>query len=75
MRPASNCPKCQGSMVEGALVDTGYGAYSVSSWQEGAPVVSRWLGLKVKTKALVATKAYRCSRCSFVELYAPPSAS
>jgi len=59
-------------MVEGALVDTGYGAYSVASWLEGVPQVSRWFGLKVNTKAVIATKAYRCSRCSFVELYAPP---
>ena len=73
MRPTS-CTKCQGSMSEGVMVDVGYGSYSVGSWQSGPPAVSRWFGLKVKKKALVPTTAYRCSRCGFIELYAPPRA-
>ena len=61
-------------MVEGTLIDAGYGSFSVPKWQEGAAVVSRWFGLKVHAKSSVPTKAFRCSRCSFVELYAPPKA-
>jgi len=72
IRP-TDCTKCQGSMSEGVLVDTGYGAFSVSAWQGGAPIVSRWFGLKVKKKALIPTTAYRCGRCGFIELYAPPT--
>ncbi len=71
IRPTA-CPKCQGTMSEGVLVDNGYYAYTVGAWQAGAPVVSRWTGLKVNKKALIPTTAYRCGRCGFVELYAPP---
>lgn len=70
-RPTA-CPKCHGSMAEGFLVDTGYGQYSISAWQKGVPVVSRWFGLKIKRKAMVATTSYRCERCFYLELYAPP---
>ena len=59
-------------MVTGALVDRGHGQSFVAAWQEGAPVVSRWFGLKVWRKQLVPTTAFRCSRCSYLELYAPP---
>ena len=73
MRPTS-CVKCQGSMSDGVMVDVGYGSYSVGSWQSGPPTISRWFGLKVNKKALIPTTAYRCSRCGFIELYAPPRA-
>ena len=56
------------------MVDVGYGSYSVGSWQSGPPTISRWFGLKVNKKALIPTTAYRCSRCGFIELYAPPRA-
>ncbi len=75
MTPSSECPKCHSSMSEGVLVDTGYGSYAVSAWQPGAPSVSRWFGLKVKPKALLPTIAYRCGRCGFLEIYAPPVTS
>ena len=72
MNGSNTCPKCQGSMVEGAMVDQGYGQSFVAAWQEGAPNVSRWFGLKVRRKQLVPTRALRCNRCSYLELYAPP---
>ena len=71
MRPTS-CVKCQGSMSDGVMVDVGYGSSTVASWQSGPPVVSRFWGLKVNKKALIPATAYRCSRCGFIELYAPP---
>ena len=71
MAMSNGCPKCQGSMREGALVDTGYGTYAVTAFQPGVPEVSSWFGLKVKKKTLIPTRAMRCERCSFVELYAP----
>ena len=73
MRPTS-CTKCQGSMSEGVMVDMAYHASVVSAWQSGPPTVSRWFGLKVNKKALIPTTAYRCGRCGFIELYAPPRA-
>ncbi len=72
MQPDTTCAKCQGRMSEGALVDTGYGAYSVLDFQPGKPSVSRWFGLQVRRKELLPTRAMRCERCGYVELYAPP---
>ena len=72
MLRSTACPKCQGSMSEGVIVDQGHGTYSISSWHPGPAQVSRWFGLKVKSKALVPTIAYRCGRCGFIEQYAPP---
>ena len=71
MQPATTCGKCQGRMTEGALVDTGYGSYSVLSFQSGKPAVSRWFGLKVRPKELTAVRSMRCERCGYLELYAP----
>ena len=71
MQPGTTCSKCQGRMSEGALVDTGYGSYSVLSFLPGKPTVSRWFGLKVRRKEVLPTRAMRCERCGFLELYAP----
>ena len=46
------CPKCQGRMTEGFIVDSGdYGTASVSTWQGGEPKKSFWTGLKQDKKA------------------------
>ena len=70
MQPSTTCIKCGGRMSEGALVDTGYGAYSVLSFQSGKPSVSRWFGLKVRRKELLPARVMRCERCGYLELYA-----
>jgi len=59
-------------MIEGTLIDTGYGQSFVSGWQPGKAVFSRWLGLKVRTKDVVRTTSFRCSRCYYLEIFAPP---
>jgi hypothetical protein len=32
-----NCPKCKSNMIEGFIVDQGYGRRFISQWVEGAP--------------------------------------
>ena len=68
---ASQCPKCQSSMTEGVVIDNTYGSRGVSSWLEGAPVKSIWVGLKLGGKKPIETKTFRCNRCGFLESYAP----
>ena len=63
------CPKCQGTMNEGFLLTDRQGARSVSSWVEGAPQKSFWLGLKLPSKP-VPTQTFRCQRCGYLENYA-----
>jgi hypothetical protein len=68
---SNQCPKCQGSMVEGFTIDHGHSnARQVSSWIEGPPQKSFWLGLKISGRRKLAIKTFRCERCGFLENYA-----
>lgn len=58
------CPKCGGEMEEGLLGEnraSGYGA--ISTWGK------KLAGLGTLEKGIV-TKACRCNKCGFVEVYA-----
>ena len=66
----SNCPKCDGSMAEGFIVDQGYGAAHVSTFQAGEPRKSFWTGLKESKDDQIAITTLRCNRCGFLENYA-----
>ena len=69
---ARECPKCQGSMVEGVVVDNSYGTRGVSSWLEGTPVKSIWVGLKLGGKKPIDIATFRCTRCFYLESFARP---
>lgn len=64
------CPKCQGSMVEGVVLDTKDGVRNISHWLEGSPIKG-WFGLKLQGNKPIAVQTYRCSRCAYLESYAP----
>lgn len=68
---AHTCPKCQSRMVEGFVVDNGYGARTVSSWVEGEPKRSIWVGVLLEGRKPVEIETYRCTSCGFLESYAP----
>ncbi|MES2097487.1 MAG: PF20097 family protein [Pseudomonadota bacterium] len=68
---SSECPKCQGSMAEGFVLDVGqHGSRTVSTWVEGAAEKSFWTGLKIGKKASFPIQTWRCGRCGFLESYA-----
>lgn len=64
------CPKCQGKMVQGFVVDFAYGALLVSSWFEGLPEKSFWRGTKVALEKCIPIGTFRCCVCGFLESYA-----
>lgn len=64
------CPKCDGSMSEGFVLDEGYGHYRVTRWQPGAPKKSIWTGIKQKKADQLKVSTRRCDRCGYLELYA-----
>lgn len=66
----SSCPKCNGSMGEGFVVDQAYGTAHVSTYQAGEPRKSFWTGLKQDKKEQVPIVAMRCNRCGYLEHYA-----
>ena len=70
MAHSKKCPKCQASMTEGFVIDNTYGARTVSSWIEGAPAKSFWVGVKLEGRKPIEIAAWRCDRCGFLESYA-----
>lgn len=71
MPKPSHCSKCQGTMSEGFVIDNTHGGRNVSSWVEGAPVTSFWVGVSLKGKEPVPIQTFRCNRCGYLESYAP----
>jgi len=64
------CPKCQGSMAEGFVIDNGYGRRDVSTWFQGAPRRSIWGNIKLWGSAPLEIATWRCEGCGFLESYA-----
>lgn len=68
---SNGCPKCQGTMEEGFLLDINQsGGRAVTSWVEGAPQKSFWLGVKIAKRKKIDVQTWRCGRCGFLESYA-----
>jgi hypothetical protein len=68
--PQLVCPKCQGLMEPGLVIDRGhYGVPAESQWLEGEPQYS-WLGsLKAGGHKRKVT-TFRCMQCGYLESYA-----
>ena len=67
-----HCPKCSAAMERGHLVDSGAdGAYSRPYWAPGETEKSFWTGIKVDKATLHPLVTLRCTRCGFLESYAP----
>ncbi len=65
------CPRCDGRMTEGFVVDQGDGnSKKVPRWQPGQPI-RRWYGLKTTTSEQKEVATVRCDRCGLLESYAP----
>lgn len=68
-RPPS-CPKCSVTMKEGWTLDNTYGGRAISSWVEGPPQKSVWVGVKLGKAKPLEVSTYRCPSCGFLESYA-----
>jgi predicted nucleic-acid-binding Zn-ribbon protein len=65
------CAKCGGEMEEGFVLDYTYGGRLQSGWVEGEPERSLWRGIKLRGKEQLPVFTFRCSRCGYLESYAP----
>ena len=65
------CPKCQSRMEEGFKLEDGCHIRSVSTWYSGRPVRGLFGGVKMAKFNKGPIGSRRCSRCGFVENYAP----
>lgn len=64
------CPKCEGLMAEGFIVDATHGGNVVSRWVEGQPERVFFGGLKIRGKTVHHVQTWRCQRCGYLESYA-----
>ena len=65
------CPKCNGPMHAGFIVDRGHGGHiGEPQWMAGRPVKSFWTGIKLDRKQLKQVITYRCGQCGLLESYA-----
>jgi hypothetical protein len=62
-------------MEEGYVLDESYGERRQSTWVSGSPEPSFWTGLKTRGKERLPVSTYRCSRCGYLESYAPAAES
>ncbi len=70
MRRSPRCPKCEGAMTEGFIIDLAHGAVRQATWQKGPPVKSFLYGIKQVRQDQLAVATYRCDRCGYLENYA-----
>ena len=64
------CPKCDGQMEEGYLLDHTHGGRMQARWIQGQPVRSFWTGLRIADVDRRLVRTYRCTKCGFLESYA-----
>lgn len=65
-----NCPKCDGAMELGFVMDFTHGGRLVSHWAAGSPQKSFWTGTKLPDEKLLPVGTFRCESCGFLESYA-----
>jgi hypothetical protein len=68
---SEHCPKCDGTMKEGFLVDRRQGVQkSLPLWVEGQPQLWPWGSLKIRGRTRHAVVTRRCTKCGYLESYA-----
>ncbi|MEO6151841.1 MAG: hypothetical protein ABIT09_01105 [Croceibacterium sp.] len=57
-------------MEPGFVIDVNRNANGVSNWLEGPPDKA-WYGLRLRGKRKLPVETWRCTRCAYLESYAP----
>ena len=71
MEVHNQCPKCNGEMKQGFILDhKDYASCVVAKWQPGEPQKSFWRGVQSKDGPHYEITAYRCTGCGYLESYA-----
>ncbi len=63
----STCPKCNGAMENGFIVDRGHSGSYISTWVQGTPKEDSG---SVNTEPGSPVVTMRCKACGFLESYA-----
>ncbi len=67
-----SCPKCEGEMEQGFVLDNTNGGRLVSHWSSGQPKESFWTGTKLSQEKQIPIGTFRCKGCGFLESFARP---
>jgi len=68
--PELTCPKCDGELELGFVVDPSIGMVKPGLWVEGTAELNLMRGTTLTGKRSYGIDAYRCVRCGYLELYA-----
>jgi len=72
MAAGGTCAKCGGRMEQGFVLDhSDNHGKRVSGWVEGAPERGWFRPLKLRGKRQLEVQTWRCTRCGYLESYAP----
>ena len=63
------CPKCNGQMEQGFVIDKGLNMQYVSHWAAGPPQKSFWQGTSPPAN-VIPIGVFRCTSCGYLESYA-----
>lgn len=66
---AMSCPKCQGEMIQGYVLDFTPVGNRVSKWNDGPPKKAGWAGIMDSTSQIPIC-TFRCQSCGYLESYA-----
>lgn len=55
-----SCPKCEGEMEQGFIVDYSHAALFVSQWAPGAPKKSFWQQTRLPKEGVIPVGTFRC---------------
>jgi hypothetical protein len=67
---AMSCPKCQGEMVRGYVLDFTPLGNRVSKWNDGPPNKAGWAAGILDSTSQIPIGTFRCQSCGFLESYA-----
>lgn len=68
--PTPKCAKCGAEMEEGFIPDEAHGRREIATWVAGKPEMAFFTGAKIGSRPAHAIRAFRCTRCGYLEQYA-----
>lgn len=68
--PTPKCAKCSADMVEGFLPDETRGPREIAIWVAGKPELGLLGSVKIDGREAHRVRAFRCTKCGYLELYA-----
>ena len=69
---ARTCPKCDGAMTVGVVLNGLQGGQLMPCWVEGIPEQTYFGNLKLRNVRAMPVSSFRCGACGYIELFAPP---